>query len=417
MTDLAFNPFDPETLEDPFPGLARLRREEPVYKVPGVAMDLYMVTRYDDVEFVTKHPELFSNAPLASGFVRSYHDDPEFAALHDEIFEGGHSLPSLDPPEHTVYRRLWNSVFVPRFKRLDVVVRDICNEFVDGFVDRGEADLVTEFAGPVTVAIMAAMLGLPRADVPDLKRYADLGVATLGGALSREQELENRRFTAAFHRHVADEVRNRASSAGDDLLSDIVKATLDGKPLPVADQLAMVGALLTAGTETTTKMVATGMRLLLEHPDQLRAVIDDPSLVATLVEEVLRYEGPVKGLFRLALADVEVGGVTIPKGALVQLMWMSANRDERQWASADNFDVRRTEARLHFGFGGGIHTCLGAPLARLEGRVAFDVLLQRLPGLALAPGRNDFRHEPSAILYGLEHLWVTFEAGGAPRAA
>lgn len=415
MTEVIFNPFDPETLEDPFPGLAQLRDAQPVYKVPDVPMELYMVTRYDDVEFVTKHPELFSNAPLASGFVRDYDDDPEFAALRDEIFEGGHSLPSMDPPDHTIYRRLWNSVFVPRFKRLEPAVRDICHEFVDAFVDRGEADLVEEFAGPITVAIMAAMLGLPREDVPDLKRYADLGVATLGGALTREQELENRRFTAGFHRHIAEEVRNRASAPGDDLLSDIVQATLDGRPLPVADQLAMVGALLTAGTETTTKMVATGMRLLLEHPDQLEAVREDRSLVANLVEEVLRYEGPVKGLFRLALDNVDVGGVTIPKGALVQLMWMSANRDDAQFAAADDFDVRRPEARLHFGFGGGIHTCLGSPLARLEGRVAFDVLLQRLPGIALDPVRNDYRHAPSAILYGLEHLCVTFDPGGAPR--
>lgn len=415
MTDTTFNPFDPETLENPFPGFAALREERPVYKVPDVPMELYMVTRYDDIQYVTKHPELFSNAPLASGFVRAYDDDPEFAALRDEVFEGGHSLPSMDPPDHTVYRRLWNSVFVPRFKRLEPTVRDICHEFVDGFVERGEADLMQEFAGPVTVAIMAATLGLPRDDVPMLKRYADLGVATLGGALTREQELENRRFTSGFHRRIADEVRNRASAPGDDLLSDIVRVTLDGKPLPVADQLAMVGALLTAGTETTTKMVGTGMRLLLEHPDQLEAVRADASLLPNLVEEVLRYEGPVKGLFRQALDDVEVGGVAIPEGALVQLMWMSGNRDEQHFPAADAFDVRRPSAREHLGFGGGIHTCLGAPLARLEGRVAFEVLIQRLPGLALAPGRNDFRHEPSAILYGLEHLVVTFDPGGAPR--
>lgn len=413
MTDaVAFDPFDPETLEDPHPGLRILRDEQPVYRVPDSPMELYMVTRYEDIQYVTKHPELFSNAPLASGFVRRRGDDPEFAELYSRSLGQGHSLPSMDPPDHNVYRRLWNSVFVPRFKRLEHDVRRICNEFVDEFADRGEADLVQEFAGPVTVAIMAATLGLPREDVPMLKRYADLGVASLGGTLTRDQELENLRFTVEFQQHIVAAVEARAEAPQDDLLSDIVQAELGGEPLPLADQMAMVGALLTAGTETTTKMVGTGMRLLLDHPDQLGAVRDDRSLLGNLVEEVLRHEGPVKGLFRMAIADTEVGGVAIPEGALVQLMWLSGNRDERHFRDADTFDVRRQKAREHVAFGGGIHSCIGAPLARMEGRIAFDVLLDRLPAVRFAPGRNDFRHEPSAILYGLEHLWVEFDPAG-----
>jgi len=399
--EVEFNPLSPEILNNPISALAEVREATPVYKVPS--MGIYMVTRYDAIQEVLKKPTLFSNAHLASVFSRS--ESPEVKAVRAEGYDDGHSVPVLDPPEHTSYRRMWNDVFFPRFRKLNEPITKVVNDYIDEFSTERPVDFVEEFAGPVSVGVMAETLGLPRSDVGILKRFADLGVEAMGGTLTLEEELERVRFTVNFQNYIVENIEKRKTDGTDNLLSDISKATMDGEPIVMADKLAMASALLTAGTETTSKMIATGLKLLLDHPDQFEAVLEDRSLVPNLVEEVLRHEGPVKGLFRIALEDTEVAGIPIPKGAHLQLMWMSANRDEKQFEQADVFDVRRKNARKHLAFGGGIHNCIGSPMARMEGEIAFNILFDRVHDIRLSD-KNDFARAPSAIMWGLKHLYI-----------
>jgi cytochrome P450 len=219
----------------------------------------------------------------------------------------------------------------------------------------------------------------------------------------------------AFGRYLAERVEERRRDPGDDIMTDLITLTFDApdgdhRSLTDGEILSILPQLLVAGNETTTNTITSGVALLLEHPDQMAAVRADPSLVPKLVEEVLRLESPVQCHFRRATRDTVLGGIEIPSGAGVGVLYAAANRDEHQFGDAARFDVRRDDARTHLAFSQGIHFCVGAPLARLEAKVAFEALLDRLRDIRVAPGRNDFRHVPSFTHRGLRELWITFDA-------
>lgn len=401
-----YNPMAPETAEDPYEFYAALRQQAPVYEVPGLG--LFIVSRYDDVLQVVRNPGLFSSKSGPAALP----PPPEVLEIIRQGYVPVDTLLTNDPPSHGRYRALVNHAFTPRrVAVMEEYMRELAEALVGAFAARGRAELVGELAVPLPLTIIADQLGVPRADMGDFKRWSDDSVAALGGMISFERQLECARSIVEFQRYFEKRIEEVRTRPRDDMLSDLVQARLDGggDGLGVAELLSILQQILVAGNETTTNLISSAMLLLLRNPEQMRAVVEDPSLIPNMIEEALRLESPVQVMFRMATEDVELAGVRIPGGARVAVHYAAANRDERQFPEPERFDVRRENARSHLAFGFGQHYCIGAGLARKEGIVAFETLFARLRDFRLAAGA-DLSHQPSFILRGLRELAVEFEA-------
>lgn len=383
---LEYNPLLPEVRENPYPYYEELRKNRPV--CPIAERGAVAISRYDDVVFVLKNHDLFSSGAMGS------------------LAGSGEMLIGSDPPDHTRLRNIVNRGFTPAMvEALEPRIRDVATELLDAANDRGEIDLVAEFANPLPVTIIAGILGVDAAYRDDFKRWS----ASTVGSQPRPgmpEDAERERITRdrqEFSAYFEKEIEDRRREPRDDLISTLVRAEDEEHALTSDEVLAFTQLLLIAGNETTTNLLGNAVLALLEHPEQLQKVRDAPSLMPNLVEEALRYESPVQFLFRVAKVDVEIAGQTIPKGTPVLPLYGSANRDERRFPDADRFDITR-DAQGHVAFGYGIHFCLGAPLARLEARVALERVL-RLPHLAK---KNSITRLDSFFLRGLESLPLTF---------
>jgi len=344
----------------------------------------------------------------------------EVKAIQAEGYPSVNTLLTNDPPSHTQFRGLVNKAFSPRrVAQLEGEIRQIANELMDRFEASGSVELVTEFAVGLPLTVIADALGVSRDDMPQFKQWSDDAVAPLSGMLSPERQVECARSRVEMQRYMVERIREREAELRDDLLSDLVQARFDqgeraGEGLDLPELLNVIEQLLVAGNETTTKAIAAGMQLLLEHPDQLEAVEADHSLIANLVEEALRFESPVQMLPRVAKVDVEVGGVAIPAGSILMMLYGCANRDEAKFPDGEAFDVTRANARAHLAFGNGAHFCPGAALARSEGRIAFETLLGRATGWALdTTVESPLDRELSMTLRGLSAIHLTFSPKGA----
>jgi cytochrome P450 len=285
-------------------------------------------------------------------------------------------------------------------------VQEITDALLDRITPRGSADLVAEFALPLPVTVIGELLGVPEGDRDRFRTWTD-------EMLDRPFDFRSdmARVTASrerMHGYLADLVAAKRAHPADDLLTDLVEATDEGERLTTQELLAMAFLLLIAGYVTTVSLIGNGTLALLRHPDQLDRLRADPSLVPQAVEELLRFDGPVNpGLARYALEDLEIGGVRIPRGDMVLLAIAAADRDPDRFPAPDQVDVGSADPG-HLAFGHGVHYCLGAPLARLEGQVAFAALLARLPDLALAAHPDQLRWTGGGILRGLRELPLTF---------
>jgi pimeloyl-[acyl-carrier protein] synthase len=396
MGAVHFNPMDPGFIEDPYPTYHRLRAGDPVHQNP---LGFWVLTRYEDVVTALRDPRLAKEA-IAS-FVAARFGTPIPAV--------GLSMLDRDPPDHTRLRGLVSKAFTPRVVE---GLRPHIQHIVDGLLARVEGghsmDLIEEFAYPLPVIVICQMLGVP---VEDRDRFRQWGLDIARGLdsilLPPDSEV-GRRSTAA-RRALADYFRaliaeRRAAPRGD-MLSDLIAAEEAGDKLSVDELLATCILLLVAGHETTVNLIGNGTLALLRHPDQLRRLREDPGLIGSAVEELLRYDGPVQRTARIPTEDVTIGGRTLPKGELVMPFIGAADRDPAQFPDPDRLDIGRADNR-HIAFGWGIHFCLGAPLARLEGQIAIGTLVQRLPKLALDTDRPE--HRLSLTLRGLTRLPVSF---------
>jgi cytochrome P450 len=388
---------DPAVLADPHPALAALRESGPVHRVDmSMGLPVWMVTRYDDVLAALSDPRL-SN-------------DPHHASALTEVLRGdflSRSMIGADPPEHTRLRRLVSKAFTARrVEGLRPRVQEITDALLDRITPRGSAELVGEFALPLPVTVIGELLGVPEAERDRFRSWTD---EMLDRPFDPGSDMA--RVTAArerMHGYLADLVATKRAHPADDLLTDLVEATDEGERLDAQELLAMTFLLLIAGYVTTVSLIGNGTLALLRHPDQLARLRADPSLVPQAVEELLRFDGPVNpGLTRYALEDLEIGGVPIPRGDMVLLAIAAADRDPDRFPAPDRLDVGSADPG-HLAFGHGVHYCLGAPLARLEGQVAFTALLTRLPELALAVPSEDLRWTGGGVLRGLRELPVTF---------
>jgi cytochrome P450 len=398
-----FNLLAPDTVECPYPFYAAMRAEAPVYKPEG--HDFFIVSRYDDVQEILLNTDVFSSR-LATG----YRPSPEAMAIMAQGWRPKDTLLTNDPPAHRRFRSLVNKAFTPRrVAMLEPSIRTVAVELIDSFAAEGRAELVHQFAVPLPLTVIADALGVSRTDLSTFKRWSDDTVAPFSGLISHAREIECARSGLEFQRYFAAELDARRERPRDDLLTDLLNARLeDERPLDTREMLNMLLQLLVAGNETTTNLIASATLLLLRHPNLLSRVQAEPSRIPDFVEEALRYESPVQRLSRVAKVDTQIGDVSIRAGSQLVLMYSSANRDERHFEHADLFAIDRENAREHLAFGGGIHYCLGAPLARLEAKIAFEELLSRLDDLRLAEHLNDYTHIPSVAVRGLKALHIEF---------
>lgn len=410
MSRLAeFSLLDPAVAEDPFPSYAALRREAPVYEVPGLGF--FLVSRHALVTEALRRPEIFSSRFAAAMQARTGGVRPALASIVAQGYPPVDTLLTNDPPSHARYRALVTKAFsARRVRTMEDAIRGLAAQLVDGFAGEGAVELVERYAVPLPLTVIADQLGVPRADLARFKQWSDDSVAPLGQMISPERELACARSIVELQHYFAAIAEERRAAPRDDLLSDLVHATVDGeRPLDTAELLSVLQQLLVAGNETTTNLIAAATKLLIEHPEQQERLRRQPQLVANAVEEALRLESPVQGMWRVVAQDTELGGVAIPKGAFVMLRYAAANRDEAVFEDPDRFDVARENARDHLAFGMGIHFCVGAALARTEAAAALATLLERSRSLRFAPGRNDFAHHPSILLRGLRALWIQIE--------
>ena len=403
------NMVSPEVLECPYPYYERVREEAPVHQTP---LGFWAVSRYEDVLSVVRNPEMFSSLAQSNSFVTT--PPPEVIEIAKQGYPRVNTLLSNDPPSHTQFRNLVNKAFLPkRVAQIEDSIRKITNDLIDAFINDGKVDLVEQFAVGVPLTVIADALGVDRADMPKFKKWSDDSVAPLSGMLTPERQIECAHSRIEFQNYMVDRVHEREANLRDDLLSDLVQARFDsgeraGEGMTMAEMLDVIAQLLVAGNETTTKLIAAATLMLIENPEQMAKVRADHSLIPNLVEEALRMEAPVQMLPRFTKEDVEVGGVAIPKGSVVMVMYGCANRDGAKYPNPDMFDIERDNARTQMAFGQGPHFCVGAALARSEARIAFELLLSRLNNIALASVETPTHRELSMTLRGLTNLHLTF---------
>jgi pimeloyl-[acyl-carrier protein] synthase len=396
MGGIAFNPMDPAFVADPYPTYRRLLAEDPVHHSP---MGFWVLTRYEDVVAALRDPRLAKEAIAA--FVAARFGAPMPAM--------GLSMLDRDPPDHTRLRSLVSKAFTPRVvDGLRPRVQQIVDGLLDGVRDAGTMDLIEEFAYPIPVNVICEMLGVPVEDHERFKGWSlDIARGLDSILLPADSDVPKR--SAAARTGLADYFREliarRRVAPRADLLSGLIAAEEAGDKLSENELLATCILLLIAGHETTVNLIGNGTLALLRHPDQLRRLRDKPALIGTAIEELLRFDGPVQRTARIPSEDVVIDGRKIHKGEMVMPFIGAADRDPAQFPDPDRLDIGRADNR-HIAFGWGIHFCLGAPLARVEGQIAINTLLQRFPRLALATETPEFRE--SLTLRGLKSLPVKF---------
>jgi cytochrome P450 len=405
------NPFTPEAVQNPYPVHEALRKTGVVH-VEDV--DTWVVSRYADVEAVLADTDRFTARYAAGGSGRSL--DRELLAEYANGFPIARTLIAADPPEHRWYRLALAKRFAVRSVRdLEPFVTDVVTRLMDD-LEGGSAEMVPDFALPIPLVVFCALMGVPDEDLPLVKRFNENlndSFTFEVVAYDRAQELEIVRGVVAFQHYIREMIESRRATPGEDLLSQMITSVIPGlgdRPLSDLEIMSTVMQLLNAGTETTMNLISNGIDLMLRHPEQCDAVRADPGLLVNFVDEVLRFESPVQCLFRNAKVDVDLGGVTVPRGGRLAVMYGAANRDPRRFDDPDRFNVTRSDASQGLYFGKGEHFCLGAHLARLEGRVAFRAIIERFDGLERDTDAPAPTYRPNPLSHGLAALPVRWDS-------
>ena len=403
--------FDPAVLQCPHVTYQRLRVEAPI--LLDATTGIYQVSSYDLICQVALDAATFSSAFGDALRGRNGPCAEAVAIMHDG-YPPMNTMLTADDPDHARYRKLVSKAFTAgRVQKMSDHIRTVVNDLIDGFITKGEVELATAFAQPLPMRVISKELGVPDGDMASFKRWSQAFVIQLSQMASPQGEAAAARDIVEFQHYFAAKLGERRRAPVDDIISDLATATLteegDPRALTTPEALSIIQQILVAGNETSAHTLTEGMKLLIENPEQKRAVCDDPALVANLIDETLRVLSPTQNTWRIATRDCELAGVAIPAGAFLLLRLGSANRDEKLFADAEAFDIRRANLRRHIAFGQGIHVCLGAALARRELTIAFEILLKRIPHWRFAKGKNDFVYPPSIMLRGLENLHLEFE--------
>lgn len=363
-SDVYYDPYDFDIDSDPYPVWKRLRDEAPLYY--NEKYDFFALSRYEDVERTMLEWETYrSGRGSILELIRAEFPIPSGLILFE------------DPPEHHVHRQLMSRVFTPkRMNDLEPRVREYCRRALDPLVGSDRFDFISDLGAQMPMRVIGYLLGIPEQDQAAIKEQLDAGLR-----LDSDEDVEFRAMSTGDI--FGEYVDWRAQHPSDDLMTQLLNAEFEDehgvtRRLTREEVLTYVNLLAGAGNETTTRLIGWTGKILAEHPDQRRQLAEDRSLVANAIEEILRYEAPSPVQARYIAADVEHYGRTIPQGSIMVILNGAANRDERRYEDPDRFDIHRNVGR-HLSFGFGIHLCLGAALARVEGRVALDEVLSRFP--------------------------------------
>ncbi|MFI5046740.1 MAG: cytochrome P450 [Acidimicrobiia bacterium] len=391
-SDLRWDPYDVEINTDPYPTFKRLRNEAPLYY--NEQLDFYAVSRYPDVERGLKDRDTFISG--RGGVL--------------EIIKSGMQMPSgivifEDPPTHTIHRSLLSRMFTPRqVARIEPQIRQFCADALDPLVGSGRFDVIGELGAIMPARVIGMLLGLPDDDAAEVRRQSTSGTrrARTGYDSSNEGEM----FSTPFGQQMAEYLDWRAEHPSDDIVTELLTVEFEDetgttRTLTRDEVSTYSSVVLGAGNETTTRLIGWCCTLLAAHPEQRRQLVDDPSLVPQAIEEVLRFEPPPPVVGRYVAKDAEFQGQTVPAGSALLNLVGAANRDEDKFTDGEVFDINRAPVS-HLSFGFGSHFCLGAGLARLEGRIALEELLLRFPEWDV--DLSDATLEPVAMTRGWESL-------------
>ena len=394
QSGVSYNPLSAEMAQDPYPTYAKLRGRDPVHR--SRLMDAWVFSRFADVDAILRDHRHFSSDPrkrVASGRRASLPNVEEPSMLF------------LDPPDHTRLRALVNKAFTPRaVAALEPHIRELMTTLLDAVDDPAAFDLMEAVAKPLPVIVIAEMLGIPPEDRAKFAVWSDQRARILEPTLSPDERETADAAMRSLDEYLMPIISARRVDPKDDIISALAQAEEEGDKLTEREVLIMLRLLLVAGNETTTNLIGNGVLALLRHPDQLAALREDPGLIPSAVEELLRFDSPVQVDVRSVLDDCEVNGFRVRRGDNVVTLLGAANRDPDRFEAPDRLDVRRGDQN-HLSFGRGIHHCLGAPLARLEGRVVLQALIDRFSSLRLLEDRPAFRS--SVALRGLLALPVS----------
>jgi cytochrome P450 len=384
-------------LDDPYPALNDMREREPVAATP---FGFWRVLRYAHVVELMRHSDAGK---------RNSRGEVAFAA---EGIARGLFMLNQDPPAHTRLRRLVSRAFTPRaVERLRPRIESLVEDLLDRVAPSGEMDVIADLALPVPSTVICEMMGVPLEDRDSFTTWTADSTFGLLGALAPPELLERAQHAQrSLAGYFARLIEVRSGELGDDMLSTMIRAADDGDRLSNAELLVQSSGLLVAGFETTIGLIGNGIRQLILHPDELARLRENPDLIDSCVEECLRFDGPVMGTQRVLQADVEIGGVRIPRDSVVLGSLAAANRDPRQFPDPERFDIGR-EPNDHVSFGGGVHFCLGAHLARVETRAAIGALVRRFSNLKLASARPEWGR---SLFRVLGRLPIRFTSGGRP---
>jgi cytochrome P450 len=403
---------DPAVQEDWFPHYRRLREEAPVWRVPSTGE--YFLSRYDDVTYVLRHPELFPHTSTSSEF-RLLESETAMRYYEEHGWRRKQTL-GIDPPVHREYRVLvdpWFNAVGAEQQR--AVIERLATSLMDEWIDDGEVEIVRQFAMPLPVMVITTVLGFPLSDIEQLKRWSEAWVMPFSRGLTPDQEMYVAEQGVEFQQYIYAHLQEKRRNPGDDVLSHLAHVTFHDleqhvdRPLTDHEIVNLIDHLYIGGNETTTFAITSGLWLLISHPHVERGLRVEPALIPTFVDEVLRLESPTQGLWRGVARDVEIGGVTIPKGSTVHIRYGAANRDPERFSEPDDLDLERRNSGRHVAFGAGEHRCPGEGLSKLEQRVAVELFLQRMSNLHFTPDRNDFRHLRGYWLRALKELHVSFD--------
>ncbi|MEH6757437.1 MAG: cytochrome P450 [Parasphingorhabdus sp.] len=402
-----FNFLDPAVLDDPFEYYGALHEQAPVYKMPETGM--YIVAGYDDLRKVLLDTKTFSNNMDGYGMLQG-----ENWKVHQEILEarGWPDLATLnftDPPAHTRYRRIADTIFnAKRIAALSGRIEQLCHAMIDRFIERGECEFVSEFAFPLVGTIISEQLGLESDQMAQFKKWGEAIMAPTSRVMTVEELRENADTIVEMQQFIAGKLEERRKEPREDLISALVSARADdGEELNMLELQSLMRQFLSGTYESVVTMISHGMLILLRNPDVMARLRADMSRVPDFVEEALRYDSPVPGLARLVTCDTQVGGVDIPAGSIVMTRYAAANRDPAKFECPHKFDIDRNN-KAHLAFGNGPHFCVGRALARRELNMAFTALLTRMSDIELARPLPDIIHIPHVLLRPMKELPIRF---------
>jgi cytochrome P450 len=409
-----FAPFSDEYILNPYPFLKELRQEAPVFFKED--MNYWIVTRYQDVKECLSNRDLFSAKNVLEPVSAIYPSTGKI--LVDAGVKFGPALADEDLPGHGQHRPSFNTSFSPvRLRQLDGYVRDMANEKLDAIVRNGKADLVDDFAFWIPATVIFNLMKVPEADIPKVRDYVTAMAGLAWGHPSEEEQNRLAHVVVDYWNYARQLVLNLKDNLGDDFVSDYVRAHIENPEVWTLDYItSLTSNFLFAGHETTSAQLGSAFRALLENRSQWEAICADPKLIPNAIEESLRYVGSVLAWRRMTKQAVTIGGVDIPAGAKLLLMFGAANREESIFPDPDRFDVKRKEAARHVTFGFGAHTCMGAPLARMEMRVVLEELVKRLPHMNLVADQS-WEYPRTTSHRGLAHVHVEWDASKNPVLA